>query len=287
MSVRPVGILGLGLIGGSMAKAVAADPRYEAYGSDADKATVDMAIEEGVLAGKLEDHYEDIDILIVALYPRDVVDIISGIIPKLKEGCVIVDCTGIKSEVCSRLSKSVSNQGRRFVGGHPMAGKEVAGYENSDAELFMNASMILCKDEYTDEEALRELEFFFTDLGFDPITVTTPEKHDRVIAYTSQLAHVVSSAYIQSKTCNDRYGFSAGSFKDMTRVAKLNPEMWADLFLANRQPLVSEIDELLENITKYRDAIRDQDSEELTRLLTAGRIRKIKDEQMEFDRSHD
>ena len=261
-----------------MAKAVSKRTGCAVYAYDADPETVRKAMDSGALSGLLEDHYEDIDLLIVALYPADVVDIILQTAPRLPKGCIVVDCTGVKVSVCTQLSEKLAGAGIRFIGGHPMAGKEVAGFDNADADLFAGASMILCRDEHTDEKALRQACDFFPKLGFGQVKLTTPEEHDRVIAYTSQLAHVVSGAYIKSRTLDRRYGFSAGSFKDMTRVAKLNEQMWADLFLANSEPLVSEIDELVMHLMEYAHAIDSGDRARLVELLRNGRIRKEEDE---------
>ena len=279
--MRSVGIIGLGLIGGSMAKAIAAKTDHTVYGSDGSESVVEAAIADGVLAGRLEGHFADIDMLIVALYPLDVVDIISKTAPLLKKGCIIIDCTGVKSIVCKPLSKKLADEGLYFIGGHPMAGKEVAGYQNACEDLYNGASMILCKDEYTDETALSAAGDFFLKLGFAGVKITTAEEHDRVIAYTSQLAHIVSSAYIKSPTLDKRYGFSAGSFKDMTRVAKLNEQMWADLFLANEDAIVSEIDIIINHLMEFENAIEKRDRDRLVELLRDGRIRKEEDEQKE------
>ena len=276
--MRTVGVIGLGLIGGSMARAITARTGASVYGYDADPEVVKKAIEDGVLSGELGDHYGDVELLIVALYPADVVGVILGVAGKLREGCIVVDCTGVKKFVCDALSAKLADMKLRFIGGHPMAGKEVAGYENSCDDLFSRASMILCRDDHTDEDALFEAGRFFKEAGFARITMTTPEDHDRVIAYTSQLAHVVSSAYIKSPTLDKRGGFSAGSFKDLTRVAKLNEEMWADLFIANEEALVSEIDEITGHLSEYADAIRSKDRDRLVQLLRDGRIRKENDE---------
>ena len=273
-----IGIIGLGLIGGSMAKSIAAHTDHKVYGYDASDAVVERAIKEGVLAGRLDEHYADIDMLFVALYPLDVVDIILDTAGKLKKGCIVIDCTGVKGIICKGLSQQLSDMGLRFIGGHPMAGKEVAGYENASSELFSGASMILCTDENTDKEALDTACELFPKLGFSQVKITTYEEHDRVIAYTSQLAHIVSSAYIKSPTLDKRYGFSAGSFKDLTRVAKLNEEMWADLFLANEDAILAEIDEITGHINEYRDAISAKDRDRLVALLADGRIRKEADE---------
>ena len=164
-----------------------------------------------------------------------------------------------------------------------MAGKEVAGYANSDAALFDGAFMILVKDENTDEDALSQSCDLFKRLGFAGIRVTTAKEHDSVIAYTSQLAHIVSSAYIKSSTLGKRYGFSAGSFKDMTRVAKLNEQMWADLFLANDDAIVSEIDALISHLLEFENAIEKKDRDRLVALLRDGRIKKEDDEKKESE----
>ena len=280
-SVKAVGVIGLGLIGGSMAKSIAARTGCTVYGSDMSEKVMNDAISDKTLSGRLDDHYGDIDMLIVALYPLDVVGTIEDVAPKLKKGCIVIDCTGVKQIICNELSGKLAGMGLRFIGGHPMAGKEVAGYSNSCDDLFDGASMILCRDEYTDEEAMNAACDFFPRLGFAQVRITNAKEHDAVIAYTSQLAHVTSSAYIKSPTLNKRYGFSAGSFKDMTRVAKLNEEMWADLFLANDEALLYEIDALSKNLSEYRKALSERDRKRLVELLRDGRVRKEKDEHSE------
>ncbi len=280
-SVKAVGVIGLGLIGGSMAKSIAGRTGCTVYGSDMSEKVMNDATSDKTLSGRLDEHYGDIDVLIVALYPLDVVGTIEEAAPKLKKGCIVIDCTGVKQIICNELSGKLAGMGLRFIGGHPMAGKEVAGYSNSCDDLFDGASMILCRDEYTDEEAMNAACDFFPRLGFAQVRITNAKEHDAVIAYTSQLAHVTSSAYIKSPTLNKRYGFSAGSFKDMTRVAKLNEEMWADLFLANDEALLYEIDALSKNLSEYRKALSERDRKRLVELLRDGRVRKEKDEHSE------
>ncbi|MBQ8007522.1 MAG: prephenate dehydrogenase [Lachnospiraceae bacterium] len=261
-----------------MAKSIAAHTGCRVYGLDMSDKVMKDAISDKTLSGRLDEHYGDIDMLIVALYPLDVVRTIEEAAPKLKKGCIVIDCTGVKQIICSALSQKLAGKGLRFIGGHPMAGKEVAGYSNSCDDLFDGASMILCRDEYTDEEAMNEACDFFPRLGFAQVKITNAEEHDAVIAYTSQLAHVTSSAYIKSPTLDRRYGFSAGSFKDMTRVAKLNEEMWADLFLANDETLLGEIETLSKNLSEYRKALSERNRDKLVELLREGRVRKENDE---------
>ena len=280
--MKKIGIIGLGLIGGSMAKTISSAEKYEIYGTDERKSVITLAIEEGVLKGELNfENACECDLLIVALYPKDVVRVINEYVPYLKKGTVVVDCTGIKQAVCNGLSKDLNGRDIFFIGGHPMAGKEVSGYANADDMMFKKASMILCRDKYTNEEAFEETAEFFRNIGFKSIKETTPEEHDRVIAYTSQMAHVVSSSYIKSPTLEKRYGFSAGSFKDMTRVALLNEYMWTDLFLDNKDALVEELDIFIGNMKEIRDAIDSGDKEKVCRLLKRGRELKISDEERE------
>lgn len=280
--MKTAGIIGLGLIGGSMAKAVRKNSDLLLYGTDSNTAVVRQAIEENVLSEALTfDNIKEVDILIVALYPDDVAETVLSYASGMKKNSIVVDCTGVKGIICKALSRELKEMGIRFVGGHPMAGKEVSGYSNSESEMFSNASMILCRDEYTDEDAFRTACDFFRQIGFPRIKETTPQEHDRVIAYTSQMAHVVSNAYIKSPTLAKRYGFSAGSFKDMTRVALLNENMWADLFLANKDALISEMDIFAEHLKEYRDALAREDREELVSLLGKGRELKESDERQE------
>ena len=156
-----------------------------------------------------------------------------------------------------------------------MAGKEVAGFTNSDAELYQDASMILCPDDTVSEDTLGTLKAFYLSLGFDEVVLSTPEEHDRIIAYTSQLAHAASSAYIKSPTSRQRMGFTAGSYKDMTRVARLDPEMWTQLLLENRDNMVRELQELVDNLDAYLDALKADDPAQLKKLFEEGRTLKV------------
>lgn len=279
-----VGIIGLGLIGGSMAKATSRTGHYSVFGTDANPDVVKAAISEGTLSAQLNyENASNCDLLIVALYPKDVVSTVKEYSEHLKKGAVVVDCTGVKGNICRELSGYLKAQGIFFVGGHPMAGKEVAGYFNAEASMFSNASMILCRDDNTDEKAFAKMSGFFLDIGFKRIKETTPEEHDKVIAYTSQMAHVVSNAYIKSPTLDNRYGFSAGSFKDLTRVAYLNEYMWTDLFIENKEALLSEIDTFMAHMAEYRDALAAEDKDTLTELLGQGRRLKERDNQKETE----
>lgn len=270
--MKTIGIIGLGLIGGSMAKTIRTNTKYRVYGLDANPDVIKLAIEQNIVYRELNhENAKDCDCFIIALYPKDIFNVVREYAKYMKKGTLLVDCTGVKKIVHRELSAELKDMGIYFIGGHPMAGKEVAGYLNADNSLYDNASMILCRDEYTDEGAYNEAVKLFKEIGFPRIKESTPEEHDQVIAFTSQMAHVVSNAYVKSPTLHERYGFSAGSFKDLTRVAKLNEYMWADLFLANREALISELDIFVKNINKYQEALEAKDKDGLISLLREGR----------------
>ena len=268
-----VAIIGLGLIGGSLAKAFREHTDAAVYGYDRDDKTMTAAIETGVVDAVLpEEGMLDYDILFVALYPRATVTFVEQNAQRISPATLVVDCCGVKTSVCEPCFALAEQYGFTFVGGHPMAGTERAGFAAARADLFDGASMLLApKDPELRYPALDEL---FLTLGFGRVVYTTPAEHDDIIAYTSQLAHVVSSAYIQSPTAAKNAGFSAGSFKDLTRVAYLSEDMWSELFLANRETLLTEMDNYRASFVKLYDTIKNGDREgmrEMMRLSTERR----------------
>lgn len=269
-----IGIAGLGLIGGSLAKAISQNTDNTVYGYDIS----DQVVKKAVLVDAIEQPLNDklltqCDIVVVALYPGDTIDYVTENADLFKPGAIVVDCCGVKKPVCDKLILLAEEKGFLFVGGHPMAGLEHSGFTYAKKSLFNNASMIFTATKGP-IESMSKLKALFTSIGFTNIEITTPEEHDRRIAFTSQLAHVVSNAYIKSPTAQRHEGFSAGSYKDLTRVAKLNEDMWTELFLENPDNLVSEIDTLMENLKLYRNAIASGDSETLRALLKDGREKK-------------
>ena len=283
-----VGIAGLGLIGGSMAKAIKSRTDLRVFGFDIDEDVTKLALEEGAIDGVLhESNLAECGLVLVALYPEDVIAYSKKIFAHLKPGTIVVDLAGVKARICEELKTPAKDRGIIFVGGHPMAGIEKSGYKNSFAELFEGAVMILCKDDITEdnskESVLDELSRFFLKLGFGYIKITDAREHDEIIAYTSQLAHLVSSAYVKSETLDKRHGFSAGSFKDLTRVAKLDENLWTELFLENRENLIEETDKILKNIQSYRDALISSDEMALKELLKSGSELKKRDDEKELE----
>ncbi len=270
-----VGICGLGLIGGSMAKAYK-EAGHRVLGYDKDTAALGYASLAGIIDGTLEnENIRDCDIVFIALYPQAAIKYLIEIAPHTKAGkTVVMDLCGTKKQICEIGFRLAADYCFTFVGGHPMAGTQYSGIKHAKATLFKNAPMVLVPHVCDDIYFLARIKALLAPAMFGRITVTTAQEHDDMIAFTSQLAHVVSNAYVKSPTAQNHKGFSAGSYKDMTRVAWLNENMWTELFLENKQPLIYEIDSIIRSLSEYRDAIATDDADTLRALLRDGRIAK-------------
>ena len=272
-------ICGLGLIGGSFAKAIRERTVNRIYGFDMDAKVVEAAKADGTIhVAATEKDLAECDLVIVALYPTATVDFVKNNLSRFKENAILLDTCGIKTEVCEALGALVKDTTVRFVGGHPMAGIERSGFAHAFGSLFAGASMILCTEFCKDSAAVQTVSTLCSDIGFGRITLSTYRHHDEVIAFTSQLAHVVSSAYMHGTLATEHRGFSAGSFKDMTRVARLNADMWTELFFENAENLSAVTGELIENLQKYKTALDTGDRAAMRALLSAGNERKIESE---------
>jgi prephenate dehydrogenase len=270
-----IGIVGLGLIGGSMAKAISAKTSHSVTGFDRDQDALSEAGKSGAISGTLDaDSIGSCDVIIVALYPKDAIEYVSEHAGRIKTDAVVVDCCGVKRAVCTPLERVAADHGFAFIGGHPMAGTENWGFGASRANLFEGASMILTPNDTTPAWAADRVSALFLAIGFGRIVRSTPQEHDFLISYTSQLAHAVSCAYIGSDSATRSMGFSAGSFRDMTRVARLNEHMWTDLFLHNADYLSDEIESMVGRLLDLRAALVCGDREELLEMLKRGRERK-------------
>lgn len=273
--IKTIGVAGLGLIGGSIAKAIHQYTDCVLLGCDTDGQVLSRALGEGVLSAALTpDRLAECDLVIAALYPEATVAYVTGNRSRFRKGGIVMDCGGVKGVVCGPLEQVAREEGFHFVGGHPMAGIERSGYANAFPELFQGASLILTPYPDTPPSCLDDIWELAQELGFGHLQPSTPQEHDHIIAYTSQLAHVVSCAYVGSPSAPDFEGFSAGSFKDMTRVAKLNEEMWTELFLENQDALVREIDTLVEELAAFAYVIRRGDRENLKNMLKRARMIK-------------
>lgn len=273
MQKKVIGVIGLGLIGGSIAKALKKNTPHTVLAYDKD----DAVMKKAILIGACDDVLTDVsmvDVLIVALYPSATVEYVKNVAPKLKKSAIVIDVDGVKGLICRELFPVAKEYGFTFIGGHPMAGMEFSGFDYSKEALFKNASMILVPDKDVNISSLEEIKQTFLSLGFTRIQISTPDEHDKMIALTSQLAHILSSAYVKSPSAINHKGFSAGSFQDMTRVARLNENMWTELFFENKENLLIEIDGLIERLKEYKTALYEDDTETMFALLKEGRERK-------------
>ena len=251
-----VAVIGRGLIGGSL-----------------EKASLRAGHSAEVFRGRgLVPDLSRFDIVFVAVPPAAVAPVVDAMASggSLKDGAVVVDIAGVKTAVCGALAKYARERRWHFVGGHPMAGKEKIGYENSSEDLFDGASMILTPFDSLDGAVVKSLDGFFRSLGFARVVVTDVRRHDEMIAFTSQLCHLISSAYVREPLALGHAGFSAGSFRDMVRVGAPDPDTWTDLFLMNAGPLVDVLDRYIARLADFRDAIASGDRERLHRSLEEG-----------------
>ena len=269
-----VGILGLGLIGGSMARAYAV-AGHTVYAADLDESTLSFAMLSGAVHGRLdEETIPACELLLLAIYPGGSAKWLEDNGRLVDSGALVLDLCGIKQEVCKRCFPVARKYGFTFVGGHPMAGSHFSGFKYSRADLYKGAPMVLVPPRFDDIDLLQRVKDAMAPCGFGMFSVTTAEEHDRMIAFTSQMPHVLSNAFIKSPTARQHKGFSAGSYKDMTRVAWMNAPMWSELFLGNRDNLLFELNTYLDSLTAYRDALEARDGGRLTALLEAGKKAK-------------
>ena len=269
-----VGIVGLGLIGGSFAKAYH-EAGWQVLARDADQNTLDFAKLSGAVDSELtDDKLPACDLILLAAYPAASISYFKEKAHLMGGHPVVIDCCGTKRVVCAACFPVARENGVTFLGGHPMAGTHNSGFKYARANLFHNAPMVLVPMDRDDIALLGRAKELLAPAGFGRFSVTSAQEHDEMIAFTSQMAHIVSNGYIKSPTAGAHKGFSAGSYKDMTRVAWLAPEMWAELFLENKDFLLKELDFFMSSMQQYRDALAADDQQELVRLLDEGRKRK-------------
>lgn len=271
-----VGILGLGLIGGSLARAYALEG-HTVYACEKDESMLSFAILAGAVHGRLDDAaIPECELLLLAIYPKGSAAWLREHAALISKHALVLDCCGTKQEICSIGFPLAEAYGFTFVGGHPMAGSQFSGFKYSRADLFDGAPMVLVPPVFDNIVLLDRVKKALKPCRFGSFSVTTASEHDRIIAFTSQMAHIVSNAYIKSPTARIHKGFSAGSYKDLTRVAWLNPQMWAELFLENKENVLAELDGLIHHLTSYRNALKEENTLQLTTLLEEGR--KCKEE---------
>ncbi len=269
-----VGIVGLGLIGGSFAKAYH-EAGVTVLASNRTEETLKFAMLSGAVDGELtEENIGCCDLVIIAVFPEAAEAFLKRMAPHIGKKPIVIDACGTKRKICSMCFPIAEEYGFTYLGGHPMAGTHKSGFKYARANLYHNAPMVIVPPSFDDIELLDRVKTLLAPLGFGSISVTTAEKHDELIAFTSQMPHIISNAYIKSPTAEKHKGFSAGSYKDLTRVAWLNPKLWAELFLENRDCVLSELDFFIDTLAQYRDAVKNNDFDTLERLLDDGRRRK-------------
>lgn len=269
-----VGILGLGLIGGSLARAYAKEG-HTVYAAEKDSNMFAFAQLAGVVHGKLDENTIGLcDLILLAIYPGGSADWLEQNGRHVAKTALVMDCCGIKREICRRCFPVAEKYGFTFMGGHPMAGSQYSGFKYSRANLFHGAPMVLVPPRFDDMELLDRAKQVLAPCGFGSFSVTTAEEHDKLIAFTSQMPHILSNAFIKSPTALNHKGFSAGSYKDLTRVAWLNAPMWAELCLENQDNMLFELNSYINSLIQYRDALASGDWERLTALLEEGKHRK-------------
>lgn len=262
-------VFGLGLIGGSIAKALKQNTPHQVLGMDIDEDALLDACSCGAIDGKagMED-LRSADAVYLCVYPDAALEFARDWGPRLREGCVLTDTCGVKASVCAGMEALKGSGGYVFVPGHPMAGKERSGFAASDPSIFVGASYIIAAKEHG-SSAVDTVAALARDMGFGRVVYTSPRRHDQLIAFTSQAPHALACAYVMSPRCLEHQGFSAGSYRDVSRVAAINDRLWSRLFLDNREALVEELDELIKNLGTIREAVASEDEGELRRLLRA------------------
>lgn len=271
-----IGIIGLGLIGGSMAKAYK-KAGYTIYGYDIDEIVTDFVKMSGAIDGSLtKENLPDCRVVFIAATPEASENWLRNHGEFVGKGSLVIDCCGTKRRICELGFRVARENGFTFIGGHPMAGRHRGGYKHSSAEVFQGAAMILTPEKRDDLSLMTKLKGFFQEAGFTDVVFMTPEEHDDLVAFTSQMTHLAANAFIKNEERHEGKLPFGGSFRDFTRVAELNDGMWAELFLENRDNLLRELRVYIAELRKYEVALENNDAKELRALLREGSEKKKK-----------
>lgn len=266
-----VGILGLGLIGGSLARAYALEG-HTVYATVRNETKLAHAMTAGAVHGKLDENtIPTCDLILLAIYPGGSIAWLEENTHLVSKNTIVIDCCGTKRDICEKCFPLAQKYGFTFFGGHPMAGSQFSGFKYSRANLFEGAPMVLVPPAFDDPALIERAKEVLKPCGFGSYSVTTAEEHDKIIAFSSQMPHIISNAFIKSPTARNHKGFSAGSYRDLTRVAWLNPQMWAELFMENKDNVLNELDCYINSLQAYRSAIENDDEATLIALLEEGK----------------
>ena len=276
MKIKNIGIVGFGLIGGSMGLAIKKYTSHNVYAFDNNQDTVNYIRENNLCDGVFnpdDEMLSECDIVFIALYPKNTVEFINSNKERFKKDAIVCDLCGVKDYISKNVCKSI-----RFIGAHPMAGKEVNGVYNASDDLFLNASFIITTNENTDKDAVSEISYLAKKIGFSNIVETSSKNHDKMITFTSQLPHILSVSYVMQDAFKKCDGFYAGSFKDMARVAKINPYLWEELFKINKEILKEQIDEYINTLNIIKNAVLTDSDELFSILLNSKELKEWQDE---------
>lgn len=266
-----IAVVGLGLIGGSFCKAIKAYTNHTVLGLDISKESTEKALQIGAIDKAISTKdLNQADITIICLYPEQTIEFFKKNHDKFKEQSIVCDACGVKDVIVSKAEEIFEGSSVKFVGLHPMSGREFSGFEYSKEDLYQGSSLVIVNTDKTNKDACLMIEALAMKIGFGKVVYSSAKEHDEIIAFTSQLAHVVSNAYIKSPTAMSEKGFTGGSFQDLTRVAKLNPAMWSELFLLNKEPLLKELDLITEHLNEYKEALLNDDLDGVFKLLKEG-----------------
>lgn len=269
-------VVGLGLIGGSYALGLKEMNPKNIWGVDLSEETIKKAVDRGMIDEGFTDPEIPLsksDLVIMAIYPEATEKFIVNNMDKFKSGAIITDGVGIKTHLLETVGKIIRDD-VDFIGGHPMAGKEVGGIDRAELKMFRNANYIITPTERNKEENIAFVEKLAKSLGFGSVVRTTPEIHDENIAYVSQLPHIVAVGMVNCKDVEDVDFYAGSSYRDTTRIAKINGKLWSELFIKNKDKLVEQIDVFIEYVEKLRDSISEEDYDKLTEMLDQSFKRK-------------
>ena len=264
--MKKIAVIGLGIIGGSICASLT-KAGYSIDGVDLDKNTMQIALEKGFISGFAED-ISTYDVVLIATPPHATLKILNE--TAFQNNAIVSDICGIKSLMEREVYAKPRNY--RYVGLHPMAGKETSGIQSASSELFNGANLVITLNEQTNTEALQEIKTLANAMRFGRIVECSAEEHDRKIAFTSQLAHIVSNAYVKSPQVRNCKGFTGGSFQDMTRIAGVDERIWTELYMCNRAFVLEELEGLIDQLSVYRDALKEENAEKLSDALKDGRL---------------
>lgn len=269
-------IVGLGLLGGSYAKALT-DKGYNVSAITKLQDSIDFAIENSMITGGTtavsKETVGNADLIIFALYPTVLIKWIEENQKFIKKGAIITDVTGVKGSVVYKIQEMLRDD-VEYISAHPMAGKEVSGVVNSDPAIFKNANYIVVPTDKNTKEAIELCENLGEELGFYSITRLSVEKHDEMIAFLSQLTHCIAVSLMCAKDDEGLVSYTGDSFRDLTRIAKINDEMWSELFLMNREPLLREIEGFEKSLEQMKNALINSDREKMREMMRVSTQRR-------------